>query len=243
MIIFKDSKGRVLTQQDLEGRSGNFRFEIIGRDKVPPEADALHQAARKAGSSGEYHKALNLLDQASKLAPKWPYPVYDSAFTYLLMRDFEKARQFYQKTIEISPRGFFTAITALNTLTKEKNGKLPSGTYLAYTSLEWIDDPVKKESSIRALVTQLPSFAPGWKELSFIQRDDSETLKSITKALECDPDAETKGILTINKALILHRKGHQSDAIALLANLALDPGSTYATEHMAKATLAQIHKH
>jgi hypothetical protein len=40
--------------------------------------------------------------------------------------------------------------------------------------------------------------------------------------------------------LILQLKGDREGAVRLLGTLALDPASTYATEHMAKVTLANI---
>ena len=46
-----------------------------------------------AGGAGDYKKAITLLERASSVAPEWPYPVYDMAFTYLLMKDAENARK------------------------------------------------------------------------------------------------------------------------------------------------------
>src|SRR5262249_59470647 len=86
------------------------------------------------------------------------------AFTYLLMKDAENARKHYRKAVELAPRGFFTAITALDTLEREAKGDLPAGTYLAYLSLEWVDDPGKKAAAVAQLVKQAPRFAPAWKE-------------------------------------------------------------------------------
>jgi tetratricopeptide (TPR) repeat protein len=164
------------------------------------------------------------------------------AFTYLLMKDTENARKHYRKTVELAPRGFFTAITALDALVREEKGDLPAGTYMAYVSLEWIDEPEKKSEMVRQLVKRVPAFAPGWKELAVLSDDDAEKLKAIEKGLAANADAETKGILQINKALILDRKGDHDSAVRLLGELALDPASTYATEHLAKVTLANVAK-
>jgi tetratricopeptide (TPR) repeat protein len=165
------------------------------------------------------------------------------AYTYMLKKDFDSARRYYAKTMELSPRGYFTAITALDTLTREKNGDLPAGTYLAYVSLEWIDNPEKKAGAVRELVKSVPQFAPGWKELaSNLPSGDPNLLATIEKGLAANPDAETKGILQINKALVLNGQGNHEDAIRLLGELALDPKSTYATEQTAKASLAILAK-
>ena len=242
-IIFRNADGRTLTTDDLRGATGTFHYEIFGLEGVPAEAKSLHQQARQAGGAGDYKKALALLERASQLAPWWPYPVYDSAYTYMLTKDFDSARQYYAKTVELSPRGYFTAITALDTLTREKNGKLPAGTYLAYVSLEWINDPGKKAGAVRQLVKSVPQFAPAWKELASVLPDnDPNLLATIEKGLAADPDAETMGTLRINKALVLNGQGNHAGAIQLLGELALDPKSTYATEQMAKASLAMLAK-
>jgi Flp pilus assembly protein TadD len=47
------------------------------------EAQTLHENGREAAARGDYAPALALLTKAAVLAPDWPYPVYDRAFTYL----------------------------------------------------------------------------------------------------------------------------------------------------------------
>jgi hypothetical protein len=47
-------------------------------------------------------------------------------------------------------------------------------------------------------------------------------------------------MLLLNKALVANQRGDRGAAIAILGDLALDPGSTLATETLAKATLAQV---
>ena len=240
MVVFRAADGRTLTMADLHGLTGTFQYEILGKSNVPAEAESLHKQARQAGGAGDYKKAITLLERASSLAPAWPYPVYDMAFTYLLMKDAENARKYYRKTVELAPRGFFTALTALDALDREAKGDLPAGTYLAYLSLEWMDDPGKKADAVRQLVKQVPGFAPAWKELAMQADTDAEKLAAIEKGLAANPDGETKGILLINKALVLDRSGDHDGAVRLLGELALDPASTYATEHLAKVTLANV---
>jgi len=241
-FIFRGADGRTLTLDELRGTTGTIRYEVVCKVNVPAEAKSLHQQARLAGQSGDYKKAIALLEQASNLAPQWPYPVYDTAFTHLLIKDTESARKYYRKTVDLSPRGFFTAITAIDTLDREKRGDLPAGTYVAYLSLEWTDDPDKRARIVHQLVQRLPGFAPGWKELAAISENEAEKLLATERGLAANPDSETRGILEINRALILQLKGDREGAIRLLGTLALDPASTYATEHMAKVTLANILK-
>jgi tetratricopeptide (TPR) repeat protein len=242
VVVFRATDGRTLTMADLRGLSGTFQYEIVGKSNVPAEAESLHKQARKAGGAGEYKKAITLLERASSLAPAWPYPVYDTAFTYLLMKDADNARKYYRKTVELAPRGFFTAITALDALDRESKGDLPAGTYLAYLSLEWMDNPGKKAEAVRQLVKRVPGFAPVWKEQAMQVESDAEKLAAIEKGLAANPDSETKGILLINKALIMDRSEDHEAAVRLLGELALDPASTNATEHLAKVTLANIAK-
>jgi tetratricopeptide (TPR) repeat protein len=239
-VIFRGSDGRTLTKADLKKIRGTVEYEITGDFVVPDEAKSLHEAARMAGGTGDYKKAIQLLEKASHLAPKWPYPVYDLAYTYLLQNDAENARKYYEKTVELAPRGFFTSITAQDTLTRESKGELPTGTYRAYLSLEWIDAPEKKAKAIRALVKHVPNFAPGWKEMTTLSTKDSEQEDAIDKGLAAHPDSETKGILQINKALILSRRGDKEGAIQMLGEIALNPTSTLATEQMAKVTLLNL---
>ena len=242
VIIFRGADGRTLTEDELRGVTGTFRYEIVGKSNVPAEAESLHQQGRLTGQSGDYKKAIALLERASDLAPQWPYPTYDMAYTYLLMKDTENARKYYRKTLDLSPRGFFTAITAIDTLDREKRGDLPAGTYLAYLSLEWTDDPEKMAEIVPQLVKRVPDFAPGWEKLASLSNNDAEKLLATERGLAANPDSETKGILQVNKAMILERKGDREGAIRLLGELALNPASTYATEQLAKFTLANILK-
>ncbi|MEH6422234.1 tetratricopeptide repeat protein [Pseudomonas sp. CGJS7] len=242
VVIFRGADGRALTLDDLQGFSGSFSYEIVGKSNVSAEAELLHKQAREAGVAGDAAKAMALFDQASNLAPQWPYPIYDKAFTYLLMSDNDNARRYYAKAVELAPRGFFTAITALDTLDREAKGELPQGTYRSYLALEWASDQTVKAQAAIQLAKRAPGFAPAWKELAMLADSDPDKLTAIEKGLAANPDAETKGILLINKALIADRGGDRAGAIQLLGELALDPASTYATEHLAKATLATMAK-
>jgi tetratricopeptide (TPR) repeat protein len=70
--------------------------------------------------------------------------------------------------------------------------------------------------------------------------DYARALDLLDQGLRGRPDAETLGVLLINKASILARRGDRDTAIAILGELALSPDSTLATEHLAKATLAAL---
>jgi tetratricopeptide (TPR) repeat protein len=239
-VVFRDAEGRELTEADLAGATGQFRWEVVGGDSVPEKAKELHREGREAGARGEHDRALALFDRASKEAPKWPYPVYDAAFTHLLKGDAAKAEELYAAVDRMAPRGFFTAKTALDCLRREKAGDFEPGTYKLFVMLEWEKAPARKKAILEQMVKRSPRFPAAWKELALLQADDKAKLEMIEKGLSHAPDGETRGILLINKALTLNGQGKREEAVRILGGLALDPGSTLATEHMAKATLASI---
>jgi hypothetical protein len=87
------------------------------------------------------------------------------------------------------------------------------------------------------MIKTIPEFAPAWKEFASLC-DDGERLTAIENGLAAHPDAETKGMLEINKALALNLMGKREAAVQLLGELALDPKATFGTEHSAKAALS-----
>jgi hypothetical protein len=93
-LVFRDRAGRELTRKDLDGISGTVRWEVIVAGAIPEEASRLHTEGRAAGDRGDYASALELLGEAHRLAPDWPYPVYDMAFTYLLQGNSTKAEEY-----------------------------------------------------------------------------------------------------------------------------------------------------
>jgi tetratricopeptide (TPR) repeat protein len=173
------------------------------------------------------------------MEPEWAYPVYDLAFTYLLKGDSAKALQLYHKTDKMEPKGFFTTKTAIYSLEGEKAGKFPTSLYMAYLQIEWSTDATKKLQIARAITEQFPDYAPAWKELAYLV-DTTERLQVINTGLSKDPDPETKGILLINKAVILHDKGQPETARKMLGDLIFSPETTTANEQMAKFTLRSI---
>jgi tetratricopeptide (TPR) repeat protein len=237
--VFRDAAGRELTARDLAGFTGRVRWEIIGADAIPQQAVRLHQDARQAGRHGDYARALALLDQARAMAPNWPYPVYDSAFTCLLQGDAARAEELYEQVDQMAPRGFFTCKTALDMLRRERAGDLFPGFSRAYATLEWLDRS-RKKTILQGITSKYPSFAPAWKELEAMLEDDADRLHAIEQGLRGKPDPDTRGILLISKASILAQHNDRDAAISILGDLALSPESTLATEHHAKAALALL---
>ncbi|GLZ02784.1 hypothetical protein Acsp03_02510 [Actinomadura sp. NBRC 104412] len=216
-------------------------MEITEGGAVPAEAQRLHQQARMAGQEGDYDGALRLLERAHAQAPDWPYPPYDAAFTYVLMGDIVQAERAYAQVDQMAPRGFFTCKTSLHILRRELAGELHEGFARAFLMLEFLDDPGRKRAILEGIVAQFPDFAPAWKELAGLLTDDPDArLRAIESGLAATPDAETKGQLLLNKALIVNQRGDRDEAVRMLRDLVADPESTLSTVSLAKMTLEQL---
>jgi tetratricopeptide (TPR) repeat protein len=238
-LVFSDDAGRRLTRADLAGASGTVHWEIIGGDNVPAEAKQLHEQGRAAGSAADYVKALALFEQASKLAPAWPYPRYDAAYTYLLQGDTVGAEAAYKEVDRLAPRGFFTSKTTLDCLRRERTGELIPDFCRLFTMTEWLS-PEERRTALRGLVEKAPDFGAGWHELSeALEGDDAARAEAIEKGLAARSDAQTRGLLRINKALLI-QDTDRAGAIRILGEVATDPASTLDVEQIAKATLAQL---
>jgi tetratricopeptide (TPR) repeat protein len=239
-VVFKDKAGRILTQNDLRTATGKFDWEIRSPTPVPAQAQELHQLGRRAGQRGQNDEALKFFAQAAQIAPTWPHPVYDAAFTHLLKGQFDKAYELYRQVDGMAPRGFFTVKTAVHSLKLERDGVLPVGTYLRFLSLEWTNDEAKKQAIIRELNERSPAFAPAWKARAMLESDTERRLSYLERGLGLQADAETKGFLLLNKAAVLAAQGKKDEAVAILGTLALDPASPLDIEALAKKTLATI---
>ncbi|WP_055436623.1 tetratricopeptide repeat protein [Lacinutrix algicola] len=238
-IEFTDEQGNKISKEDLENSTGTFNYEIYGIEGVSDLAKSLHSQARQFGQTGNYQKAIENLEQANKEAPNWAYPLYDLAYTYLLQDDYDNALKYYKLTDEVAPKGFYTSKTALHTLEKENAGSLQKGLYKSYLSLEWIDNQTEKQEMIKLLVEKFPSFAPAWKDYSSLL-EGQERLNAIEKGLEKNPDIETKGMLLINKALVINENGDYKKASEILTNVIFDTNSTFGNIEMAKFILNNI---
>jgi tetratricopeptide (TPR) repeat protein len=239
-LVFKDSLGHSLSKTDLANTTGQVNYEIMANQNIDPKAQTLHQEARELGQTGKYDLSIAKLEEAIKIQPTWAYPTYDLGYTYLLKGDFDNALKFYKKTDELEPKGFFTAKTALYSLEGEKSGKFPKGLYTAYMQIEWTDDNNKKLEIAKTITQKVPDFAPAWKELANLLDDKTARLNAIEQGLSKKPDAETKGILLINKAVILDNDGKKEEAKKLLGNLIFSSDITTGNLELAKFTLKSL---
>lgn len=239
-LVFRDAQGRELTVKDIAGVTGHINWSIVGCENVPQRARELHESGRRAGQAGDYDRALVLFTQARHEAPQWPYPAYDAAYTSLLKGDLVQAERDYAAVEQLSPRGFFTAKAEMDCIRRERAGELAPGTCRSYVIVAEMADPSDKSAALQRLLRQSPSLAIAWKELALLLQEDDAKMTAIAKGLACHPDGDTKGILLINKALILDRQEKHAEAIRILGELALDPKSTLMTEQLAKASLANL---
>jgi tetratricopeptide (TPR) repeat protein len=241
-LVFKDSIGHSISKSEIKNTTGQVNYEVMGNQNIDPKAQALHQEARQLGQTGKYDLSITKLEEAIKIQPTWAYPTYDLAYTYLLKGDFDNALKFYKKTDELEPKGFFTVKTAIYSLEGEKIGKFPKGLYTAYMQIEWTDDNKKKLEIANTITQKVPDFAPAWKELANLLDDKTSRLKAIEQGLSKNPDAETKGILLINKAVILDDNGKKEEAKTILGNLIFSSDVTTGNLELAKFTLKSLIK-
>ncbi|MDQ0014217.1 tetratricopeptide (TPR) repeat protein [Variovorax boronicumulans] len=239
-VVFRDKAGRVLKKSDLAEANGNFTWELASTTLVSEAAKKEHALGRAAGQRGDHRTALAHFAAASKMAPAWPYPVYDAAFTFLLQKEFDTAYEYYRRVDQMAPRGFFTAKTAVHALRMELTRELPSGTYLSYVALEWETDKQKVRQVAQAMTRVTPGFAPAWKTAAMLEDDLGRRAALLESGLKARPDEETRGFLLLNKALVLHEQNRTSEAKAILGELALAPTSPRDVEALAKRTLAQL---
>jgi tetratricopeptide (TPR) repeat protein len=201
---------------------------------VPAEAVAAHEEGRRLGAKGRYRKALAEFARAADLAPDWPYPPYDAAFTRLLMNDGPAALAAYAQVDRLAPRGFFTSKTALWALRQEEAGRFRRGTYRDYLEIESESSPTRAAKMAKRLVDRYPDYAPAALRLANLTGDAHERLRLLDSGLAADPDVETLGMLRLNRSLALREVGRSDEADAELEALLAMPDLTPATEAFAR---------
>ena len=238
-VVFTDDRGRILAPEDLANAVGTIKWEVVVRRAINPEAERLHHEGRAAGEREEYDAALSLLTEAANLDPTWPYPIYDRAFTHLLKGEMDEALRDYEKTLELSPRGFYVAAQAVDMLRREAAGELPAGLFAVLVTLEH-GTAEEKRSILEHIVRASPSCAAAWDQYANFVDDPAAQLSVIERglAVPCDPD--TRGSLLVRKALRLWRDGQTSGALEILGPLAATVGESLSTHAKAYAALATI---
>ncbi len=208
----------------------------------PPEtpldkARKAHAQGRLSGEAGNFQEALKHFQQARELAPQWPMPVYDTALTYLLMGDAARALDIYVEVDKMAPEGFADTKRVIECLRREKDGRVPKGTFRKFIDVMRPRSPEEFERNIRELTRTAPNFYPAWRELISYGKDLDEQERLLEKALSLKPDAQSRGELLVYKANLLRRRGKDMEARALLQSLVDDPKSLPSTVTDAKEAL------
>jgi tetratricopeptide (TPR) repeat protein len=242
-IVITDEKGRQMTPDDLANFTGTLNWSIEDKKDIPEKAQNLLNLGREAGAAGNYDEAVRVLEQAAAAAPGWAYPIYEAAYTHLLMGDLEKAERDYLRVEKLEPRGFFTYQSELDCVRRERAGEFKTGTCQSYVLLSDMPRSAEKQSALKKLLDSSPSLAPAWEKLAGLCDSDQEAMEAIDRGLASRPDPQTRGSLLLNKALILNRQGQYKETIALLEDLVSAPDSSLDTVAKAKYTIGNISSH
>jgi hypothetical protein len=236
-VVFTTKDGQEV--KDLKKvEDGEVNYKVVGKGEIPEKAKELHDLGRRYGADGKYDAALLNFEEASKLAPGWAYPIYDTAYTLLLRDDATNALAKYREVDRLETNGFFTTKTAVWSLEREESGALPKGTYRAYLALESVDAKTKGEL-LEKLAVMAPKYPPMWKEKALASKTVSEKLQLIEKGLALEPDGETYGILMLNRAVLLNLQKKTNEAKAILNGLTMET-NTVGTRELAREVLKKI---
>jgi tetratricopeptide (TPR) repeat protein len=193
---------------------------------VPERAMQLHAEGRKHGEVGAFAEALRSFQQARELAPTWPLPLYDEGLTYLYMKDDARALEVYTQLDALAPQGVSDSKRLLDSLRREKDGRVPAGTLREFLEVMRLKDLPEIRRRLEALTQKAPAFVPAWDErarLSSEQPEEAERL--LAKALSLEPDPGTRAGLLVYKAILQRRKGEHAAARKQLEALRDDPST------------------
>lgn len=126
-LVYRDASGREIKRPDLAA-TGTVNWEIVGSDHVSLRAQELLSLGQQAGAAGDSVRALDFFAQAHEEMPRWPYPIYETAYTYLLRGDLARAEREYEAVERLAPGGFFTYQPELDCLRRERAGEFLPGT-------------------------------------------------------------------------------------------------------------------
>jgi hypothetical protein len=126
-------------------------------------------------------------------------------------------------------------------LKKNSTKPTPEGLYVYLVSHEWEENDDDKRALLREILDVAPDLGAAYQKLANLTEDKHERLALIETGLSCDPDAETAGMLQLNKAAIVNLDGRRTEAIDLLARLILAPDTTSSNTAIAKAVLYDLH--
>ena len=182
-LTLTDDQGHEMKPDDLADYTGTVNWSIADPKNIPEAARELLNRGREAGAAENYQEALRLFAQAAQIAPGWAYPIYESAFTYLLMGDLGRAERDYLQVEKLEPRGFFTYQSELDCVRRERNGEFASGTCQTYVLLADMPASDQKRSLLQKLLDRSPSLAPAWQKFAGLCETDHDKIVAIEKGL------------------------------------------------------------
>jgi tetratricopeptide (TPR) repeat protein len=204
---------------------------------IPERAFELHAQGRAQVDAGQYQEGLKLLQQAQALAPNWYQPLYDSAYTYILMGDNAQALTLLEKVEQLEPLGFAQSKKMIDSLNREKDGRVPQGTLREFLAVQPLRDMAEQRGKLLALTKKAPNFVLAWRELAMTTENPAEGEQWVEKALALSPDVETRGELLVHKGVLLRRRGKEEEARKLLEALMVDKSLLHSARSQAREVL------
>jgi tetratricopeptide (TPR) repeat protein len=204
---------------------------------IPEQAIELHTQGRAHVEAGRFEEALKSFEQAQAVAPSWYLPLYDTAYTYILMGDTAKALVIHEQLEQLEPKGFSQSKKMLDSLRREKDGRVPKGTLREFLAVQQLRDMAEARSKLEALTKKAPNFVLAWQELANATEDTAEGERLVEKALALNPDVETRGELLVHKGVLLRRGGKEAEARQHLEAVSIDPKLLHSARAQARELL------
>lgn len=240
-LVFFDESGGEITWEQFQTYGGKGRWEIRRSEPVSDHARMLLANARAAASKGRNAAALELFRDAQENAPGWLYPIYETAWMYMLQGDVEEAEKQYHRVNQLEPHGFLNSQQAETCLRLEREGKVKKGTYQRVT----MSTTASRETAqrvLRGILEETPNYAFAWAQLAGITDDPKEALEAVENGLASDPDPFTRDALRVRRAILAYNEGRASVAVQMLEELQRSPDMTLAVEAQIKVLLPGLRR-
>jgi tetratricopeptide (TPR) repeat protein len=238
-MVIHGRGGTELSWEQFQDYTGPIRWELVGSAEVSDNAREMLRRGRQAVSQGQYDAAIELFSDAGQNSPDWEYPVYETAWAYLMAGDFSDAESYFNRLNEMVPHGFFNSQQAADCLRREREGEVPHGTYRRMMGLERGSHDTAL-FVLRDLLDRYPGYALGWERLSQFREDPKGILDAIQRGMKAQPDPFTRDQMRLRKALLADIQGNTKKAIASLDALVKDPDLSMPIEAQIKIARVQL---
>jgi tetratricopeptide (TPR) repeat protein len=212
-------------------------FHPPSEPHVPEKALELHAQGQAQVEAGKFDEALRTFQQAQALAPSWYMPLYDSAHAHLQKGELDQALALLERLDQLEPLGFAQSKKRLDSLRREKDGRVPKGTLREFLAVQQVREPAELKSKLQALTKKAPNFVLAWQDLAMSTEDAAEGEQLLEKALALEPDVETRGELLVHKGVLLRRRGKEAEARKLLEALMVDRSLLHSARAQAREVL------